>query len=285
MLFFLKKPWWLFLLWVCIPPSIFAQDTATHSPITFTTHDFFFRGPANISGGWQTIRLVNEGRDYHQIQFLQLPSGKTFADFQASLRADPARGIPHWIHRRGGVNSVAPGAQAVAVVNLVPGDYVIVCGIPGRRGQPHFVQGMMGSLQVKPSPISPTTPPSADVTITAVDFSYALEGNLTPGSRTINFKNEGTQAHEVVLLKLQPWASTQYWLNAYLPGGAPNPTGETIGGVVGLDPGLDNYVQVDLKPGRYGLLCFLRDPLTGGPHFTRGMWMDFEVKPLKEPGP
>jgi len=171
------------------------------------------------------------------------------------------------------------------VVNLVPGDYVILCGIPGRRGRPHFVQGMMGPLSVKPPPTPHTPPPPADVTITAVDFSFVLEGNLTPGFRTIHFRNEGSQAHEVVLLKLQPWASTQQWLNAYRPGGVPNPAGETIGGMVGLDPGLDSYIQVNLEPGRYGLLCFLRDPITGGPHFTLGMWMDFLVKPIVGPGP
>jgi hypothetical protein len=27
------------------------------------------------------------------------------------------------------------------------------------------------------------------------------------------------------------------------------------------------------------MLCFLSDPVTGTPHFARGMWMDIEVKP------
>ena len=96
------------------------------------------------------------------------------------------------------------------------------------------------------------------------------------------FHNDGKQAHEVVLLKLNPGASTQRFLDLYRPGSLPNPAGKPIGGVVGLDPGLDSYMHVDLKPGRYGLLCFLRDPTTRAPHFVLGMWMDFDVEAAEE---
>ena len=106
-----------------------------------------------------------------------------------------------------------------------------------------------------------------------------------PGRQLLRFLNDGQQAHEVVLLKLHPEASTQRFLDLYRPGSVPNPAGKPIGGVVGLDPGLDSYMLVDLKPGRYGLLCFLRDPTSRAPHFVLGMWMDFDVEAAEKDSP
>lgn len=267
-----------------MPSVLLAQDGVTQPPVTFTAKDFSFTGPTSIAGGWQTIKLVNEGRDFHQIQFLKLPPGKTAVHFRQAMSRNNWRRLPQWVQRHGGVNSVSPGAEAVVVINLVPGEYVLICGIPDMRGRPHIVQGMISSLLVKP-PSTPPPAPSADVIVTGVDFSYVVNGTLKPGPRIIQFKNDGEQAHEVVLVKLQSGASTQNFLRAYRPGGVPNPAGKTIGGVVGLDPGLDSYIQIDLEPGRYGLLCFLGDPITGAPHFSRGMWIDVEVESVKGAGP
>ena len=55
------------------------------------------------------------------------------------------------------------------------------------------------------------------------------------------------------------------------------------GGATGIDPGRQASMHLDLEPGRYGLLCFLADPVTGAPHFSRGMWMDIEVKMVLTP--
>lgn len=274
----------LLLCWAWMPSAMFAQQMTAQSPVIFTAKDFSFSGPTSIPGGWQTIKLVNEGHDFHQIQFLKLPPGKTAIDFQEAMSRNHWRQLPQWIQRHGGVNSVSPGAEAVVVINLIPGEYVLICGIPDMRGRPHVVQGMISSLLVKPSSTPPSAP-SADVIITGTDFSYVVDGTLKPGPRIFQFRNDGEQAHEVVFVKLQSGASTQNFLNAYRPGIASNPAGKTIGGMVGLDPGLDSYIQVDLEVGRYGLLCFLGDPVTGAPHFSRGMWIDLDVQSAQETGP
>ena len=70
------------------------------------------------------------GPDFHQILFLKLPPGKTSADFQEALRANRWKQIPPWVQRHGGVNTVASGEEAMVVINLVPGEYVLICGIP-----------------------------------------------------------------------------------------------------------------------------------------------------------
>ncbi len=268
-------------LWVVIimgvPSVLLAQDGITQPPIIFSAEDFSFSGPTEISGGWQTIKLVNKGRDAHQVQFLKLPPGKSAVDFRQAMSRNNWRKLPDWVQRHGGVNAVPPGQEAMVIINLVPGEYVLICGIPDIRGRPHVVEGMISSLLVKP-PAAPTPTPSADIVIVGNEFFYQVKGSLKPGARILHFRNDGEQPHEVVLIRLRPGASTQHFLRAYRPGGAPNPAGETVGGVVGLDPGLESYILLDVTAGGYGLFCFLGDPVTGAPHFSRGMWMDVEVR-------
>lgn len=280
----MKKVLWLLLPFLFLSQTIGVQVFATSNSLVYIATDFSFQGPSSFPGGWQTIRLINQGQDFHQIQFLKLPSGKSADDFRQALKAKKYRQIPSWVERFGGVNSVSPGTEASVILNLVPGNYVLICGIPDVEGRAHVVHGMISAVSVTPT-LSKSSPPLADVTISGGDFSFAIKGPLTPGPHLIQFKNVGAQAHEVLVLKLQPWASTQSFLKTYRPGGAPNPTGETIGGVVGLDPGLVSYIPLDLEVGRYGLLCFLRDPATGAPHFVKGMWFDFEVKPVGDTNP
>ena len=119
----------------------------TQDEVTYVARDFTFTGPDAIAAGMVPVRLRNEGRDLHQIQFIRLPTGKTAADFTAQINADPSR-MPSWVERRGGPNSVAPGEQALALIGLESGDYVLICGIPDSHGVPHVARGMLKSVKV-----------------------------------------------------------------------------------------------------------------------------------------
>jgi len=257
--------------------AVAAGSAADPAAVTYTARDYAFDGPEKIAGGWTTVTLLNQGKDLHQIQFLKLPDGKTAADFRAEMAADPTR-LPRWVQRRSGPNSVVPGEQALAIVYLEPGEYVLVCGIPDSHGVPHVVHGMLKPLHVAAAPPRTAEMPSADQTITLADFSFELSHPMKAGTRTIRVVNKGGQAHEVVVVKLSPGASIENFLDAFRPGVAFSPAGKPIGGLVGLDPGREGYFRAEFPPGRYGLLCFLPDLTTRAPHFARGMLLEFEVR-------
>ena len=245
---------------------------------SFTAEEYVFTGPEQMEAGWQTVRLVNRGRDVHQIQFLGLPAGKTAEDVQQAL-AGRMPSLPNWLRRYGGVNSVAPGNQASVAIKLDPGTYVLLCGIPDATGRPHAMRGMVRPLRVVEAGSSAAVPPSRDTTVSLNDFFFSLSKPLTSGARVLHVKNDGKQAHELVLIRLVNGASTQEFIADYRPGGAANPAGMEAGGMTGIDPGREAYVHLNVEPGRYGLICFLADPVTGTPHFTRGMVLDLDVKP------
>lgn len=249
---------------------------------TFIAEDYVFTGPEQLESGRQTVRLLNRGRDVHQIQFLALPSGKNVTDVERAL-ASRSPSLPNWLRRHGGVNSVAPGNEASVSIQLEPGDYLLLCGIPDVAGRPHAMRGMVRALRVVEAAPSGEPAPRADATLRLTDFAFALSGPLHAGSRTVQLVNDGRQAHEAVVIRLAEGASVQDFIERYRPGGLPNSAGLEAGGVTGIDPGRQASMHLDLEPGRYGLLCFLADPVTGAPHFSRGMWMDLEVKTVLTP--
>jgi hypothetical protein len=275
----------MFILCIAIALS-FAQSimtlaagssTDTSDVLTYIARDYEFDGPEKIAGGWKTVKIINQGRDLHQIQFIKLPDGRTAADFRVEITADPTR-MPPWVQRRSGPNSVVPGEQALAIIYLEPGEYVLLCGIPDKGGISHVAHGMLKPLQIVGTPPRSAEKPPVDQTITLADFSFELSQPMRAGARTIRVVNTGGQAHEVVVVKLAPGASVENFLDAFRPGVAFSPAGKPIGGLVGLDPGREGFFRADFSPGKYGLICFLPDLTMRAPHFTRGMLQEFEVR-------
>jgi len=245
--------------------------------VTYVARDYGFTGPERIPAGLTTVEIVNHGLDAHQIQFIKLPDGKTAADFSAEISANPAR-LPSWAQRRGGPNGVVPGERATAIIDLEPGDYVLICGIPDSHGVPHVALGMLKPLRVVEAPARKLKAPQADLTITLVDFGFELSRPVTAGPKTIHVLNKGTQPHEVVVVQLAPGASIKDFAEDFRPGTPVLPAGKPIGGIVGLERGLEGFFRMDFLPGSYGLICFLPDITRGAPHFTRGMMMDVVVQ-------
>lgn len=253
--------------------SGFGQE---HPEVLIVAEDYRFSGPDRIASGWHTIRLQNQGHDSHHVQFLKLSAGKTAKEFKEALAADSTQ-LPSWVIRYGGVNSVMPGHEASVVIDLDPGEYVLICGIPDKRGRPHVIHGMSKALMVMEQEDKSRTAPSPTLTLFMKEFSYSLDKPMTPGEQQILVRNDGREAHEVLLLALEPGASVVDFLEFYRPGIPDNPAGRTIGGVTGLAPGREAILPLKAEPGRYGILCFLADPIRRRPHFMEGMWMDIDV--------
>ena len=254
-----------------------AGSRTDSSPAVFVAHDYGFTGPDRIAAGVTTVQIVNRGQDVHHVQLVKLLQGKTPADFSAALKTDPSR-VPQWVKFMGGPNAVLPGSEAVATMNLVEGNYLLICIIPDKTGVPHTALGMQKALVVKGGKSALVSEPKAGTTIMMRDFQFALSQPMTAGAHTIGVMNHGTQPHEVVVVQLQPGASALDWVKAVESGAAGPPPGRPIGGVVGIETGDHAFFTAQFEPGRYGLICFFPDAATGQPHFARGMTTEFTVK-------
>jgi len=245
--------------------------------VEFIAHDYGFTGPDRLPAGVTTVRIVNQGRDLHHIQFLKLPSGKTAADFRAAVAADPSK-LPGWVQYAGGPNAHPAGSQASAMVNLTEGDYVLICWIPDKNGVPHVALGMQKALAVRGGKPMKVSQPKPSLVIKQVDYQFILSKRVEPGLQTIEVVNHGTQPHELVVVKLAPGARVKDVIASFEPDASGPSPGDLVSGITGIEKGERVYFTGEFEPGRYGLICFVPDAVTGQPHFLHGMTTEFTVE-------
>jgi uncharacterized cupredoxin-like copper-binding protein len=257
-----------------VPPA--AAETATpdagNSVVTVTATDYAFDAPASIPSGPTTFRLVNRGKELHHVVLLKLAPGKTMEDLQKESKGDMP---PAWVELVGGPNAVDPGGETQEFQVVEPGNYAMVCVIPGADGKPHMMKGMVRPISVTGT-ASTATAPNADVTMTLKDYDFALSGAIKAGERVIKVDNAGPQVHEVVLVKLAPGKSAQDFVAwAMKPEGPPPASAR--GGVSPMAPGHSGMIKANLTPGDYALICFVPDSKDGKPHLAHGMVKQFHV--------
>ena len=250
--------------------------SAQGKTVRITASDWTFSAPDTIAAGFITFELVNHGSELHHVQIIRLEQGKTMADLEAAMMSPGSP--PNWITFFGGPNAGVPhGAPVTASVSLTPGQYLLLCVIPGPDGQPHVAKGMVRPLTVtRGTTVTQAGLPKADNVLTLYDYNFDLDKPLTAGTRTIQIKNKAKQFHEVFIAKLPgntPVTAMMEWLSGGMQG--PPPV-VPVGGIVGMTAGIENYLTVDLEPGEYGLYCFLPAP-DGKEHVQHGMFKKITV--------
>ncbi len=235
--------------------------------LTVIAADYGFDAPAEVPAGLTAIRLVNQGPSLHHIQLMKFEDGKTLDDFLGALKGEKP---PTWATPAGGPAPPEVGGTSTSIEALEPGNYALICFIPAEDGVPHVVKGMSRALKV----VGPSRPaasePEADIVVKLVDYDFELSQPLTSGKHTIRVDNAGPQPHEIAIVRLNPGKKpadfTAWGMKPVGP-----PPGTIHGGVSGIMPGAHSFIEVDLPPGEYGLLCFLPDVRDGKPHFQHGM--------------
>lgn len=256
--------------------AAFVPPSGSHL-VTVVAHEYSFSLPESIPAGLTTFLLKDEGRENHHFYLVKLQPGKTVADVMAVF-AKPDGPLPTWMQPVGGPNTPGPGGESNVTLVLEPGSYVAFCIIPAPDGALHVMHGMIAPLTVTPAIGPPSALPKADTTITLRDYVFDLSKPITPGHHVIEVTNAGMQPHELVITRFPPGQGNrdlEAW--AHDPRGKPAP-GQGIGGITDIMPGEHVVIELDFKPGKYGLLCFTRDAKDGKPHFMHGMQRELVVR-------
>lgn len=132
------------------PISVKASTVSAREPAAtakLVLKDFQFEMFDTLSAGKNVIKVVNEGKEGHEWNLLQLAEGKTLQDV-AQFMSKPA-GPPPFLPV-GGMNGLAPGSVGYAEIDLKPGKYVAICNIPEpNSGKAHSELGMIKEFTVK----------------------------------------------------------------------------------------------------------------------------------------
>lgn len=241
--------------------------------VTITTTDYAFQAPDTVSAGLVELRLVNRGPGLHHVWLVRLDPGHRAVDVLKGFHE--GRPTPAWAHDLGGPNVPAAGQPSVVVVTLAPGRYGLLCFIPDPDRVRHLMKGMVKELTVV-GPARSGAPPRPTVTVKLVDYGFMLSAPLRAGHQVIAVRNEGTQSHMLVFLRLEPGKKPADYVRWAERREGPPPA-RTFGGTTGLAPGMLNTIEIDLKPGEYGLMCFGPDAADGKPHVAHGMIRQIRV--------
>jgi uncharacterized cupredoxin-like copper-binding protein len=238
--------------------------------------DFSFTAPKTIKSGTTTFHLVNDGKELHHLTIIKLAKGKTMADFGAAMKTPGPP--PAWITEVGGPNPALPGGSADATLTLDAGDYVMVCVIPSPgETAPHATKGMVSTFTVT-SEKNEASAPATDATIRMSDYAFSISKPLSAGHHVLNVVNDAAQPHELVIAELPPGKTMTdigHWIDKDLMRGPP--PGKPVGGMSVLAKGRSGSFSIDLKPGRYGLICLYPDRKDGKSHFAHGMVQEITV--------
>jgi len=251
--------------------------------VTVHAKEFAYIAPGAIPAGTSTFRLVNDGKEIHQISILELMDGKTLADYTAAIKANQPT---PWAVGAGGPNAAGPGQTIEATVTLEPGNYVLVCWVPSPGAMvPHMAQGMIRALTVTAAAgaaqaaasMSSSSAPTPDVHLELFDYGFRFSKPLVAGKHTIHVMNIGTQDHEAAIVKFAP-GKTMKDFDAWGQSGDKGPSpAEPTPGLAGLGKGRTATFTTNLTPGRYGIVCWIPDVKDGKPHEMHGMVQEFTV--------
>lgn len=256
-----------------LAPPCAAQ--ATPHVVEVRTREFAFQMPDTIAAGLTTFRLRNEGAQPHHLMLYRLDDGHELRDAFLALQAGGAH--PGWMHAVGGPNAVPRNGESVVTVNVPPGRYIVFCHVKSPDNIIHFAMGMMKIVVVRAGRSATSPVAIAEDSIILRDYSFAIARPLTAGRHRVVVLNEGTQAHEVIVSRLAPgkhvpdfirWMNTQEGASPVTPSG----------GITDIAPGSRAIMELSLAPGRYALVCRVRDARDGQPHDRHGMVREVEVR-------
>jgi len=246
----------------------------TPPAVTIEARDFSLKLPDRVPAGETTFVFENHGEQPHSIRFLRLSGGKTFDDFTAWQKTGGAP--PAWLEPAGGIAPIVPNASEQYTAALKAGTYVVLCTYPADNGQTHFDKGMTARLHVDDAAAAIRSHADADITLRLRDHGFQLTAPVSGGSPLWHLLNIGTEPHQAVLIRL-PDGVSEYTERTWLSnGGRGARAGIPSGGVVELPADADAWFQIELKPGRYILLC--NELEEEGRHFDLGMVYRFQIE-------
>ncbi len=129
-----------------VVPATAPSAPAPASAITMDLVDFGFDLSAPLTAGEHVIKVTNSAQQPHEFALVRLDEGKTMADlgaWAATLAgAMPAKPL-------GGLAPMAPGGTGYIRVQLVPGNYALLCFLPDATdGKLHLEHGMVREFTI-----------------------------------------------------------------------------------------------------------------------------------------
>jgi len=255
--------------------SVTAQSDMEIPVYDITITDEGLEIPDDIAPGIAAFNFDNSAREESNsgAMLFQLAEGVTleafFAGLEAAMTSDEAGPMDEIGTIRGG-SWIEPGASVEIIYDLDPGQYVIL----------EFVREVPAIAQFEISGDMEEVVDSvvADVVVDMVDYAYMMPNELDSGEMLWELTNSGEEEHEVAVIQILDDNLAEEDIMEFLNTGEEpsEDQAQQLFSFIGLPPGGTAWMNVDLEPGRYLLICFIESP-DGQPHFHKGMLLLLNV--------
>lgn len=121
-------------------------------------------------------------------------------------------------------------------------------------------------------------PDATQVQVTATDFAFSIQGDVPAGKVAFVLRNEGDEPHHMSIVRFKDGTTLEEAQKAVAGGlsGIQPLMDEEVGQSSDAAAGETAVVNADLKPGLYGMACFVETE--DEVHFKKGMRVAFEVR-------
>jgi plastocyanin len=238
-----------------------------------------FTLPSSAEAGVAEITVTNNSDEDADAQLIRVEGNRDPEDVIAGVGAAvEGKPFPDWFFAGGGTSTARPGESETVTEILEPGTYYVFNTNANRPPDPASVNTMEVSGEESDAEL-----PETDASITAVDYGFETEGDLTAGANEITFENTGAQPHHIIASRLKEGATIEQaeeFLKAGPRGQGPfTPGPSSSDSTAVLEGGRGQNVTLQLRePGTYALYCFITDRQGGPPHVIRGMVDEVEVQ-------
>ncbi len=254
--------------------ELIAQDAGEFPELIITLTDEGFSFPEGTTSGRYAVSIVNESSVPSHSSLGLLPEGIDLAIVEEAM-ASESEDVPQWVLDTKWVGLPDwgfPGETRTGIVDLPPGAYL---------GFSPF-EGWFNIIDIPGEPVS-AADPEATVSVQLVEMGFSWGQDAFPaGPQLLQVTNTGTTLHDIQFLAVPEGSTTEHAMEMFMleeSGGTPSPDNPLsalndefapVAATSILAPGVTTWVNVDLAPGSYLVMCPLPFP-SGPPHAFLGM--------------
>lgn len=263
-------------------------DTLGYPEIQIVAGPDGVTAPATLEAGLHLVTLSAPEPYVAYVDFMQPPAGMSDAEAlelaQAAAKDDLAQS--GWVYA-GGNNTFEPGVPVKFIVDLAPGEYRIAASYYELGSEDEVMQLVPLTVTEGATPAAADRP-DAEVTLEMTDeLAYTVSPDPVPaGPQVWEIANTGEHhAHHAVVFRVPEGVTADAIVADFVslmsgtpPAGPPLIAQFTHVGYAALQSGgQTTWIELDLAPGTYAVICFIIDPATGMPHVVNGMVTTFTV--------
>jgi len=260
--------------------------------------------PSTLAAGTYLIRFSSASGYSGYLNFMQPPAGLSPEEENRLALAAASEDLvqERWVYA-GGNNTFIDNVPVSFLIDLAPGEYRVAASyyVPDQPDET-FEEIMellpltvtaQGTASASPAPSPSVSPvagnePPSTVTLEMTDeLRYIVSPDPLPsGPQLWKLTNTGmAMSHHSVMVRIpeavtadQIIAEFNALMSGTPPAGEPVMAQFTFVGYAALQSGgQTTWIEFDLDPGKYAVICYIIDPMSGRPHVADGMVTTFNV--------